>query len=56
MVVNFKDKTNSNKYKELSSDFRNRRTISRVEHGVILRTLFGISKSEIERVIKHINH
>ena len=53
--VNSKDKNTSNKYRELSSNFRNKRIISRAEHGVILRPLFGFSKSEIERAIKHIN-
>lgn len=53
--VNSKDKYTSNKYRELSSNFRNKRIISRAEHGVILRPLFGFSKSEIERAIKHIN-
>ena len=52
--VNSKDRQASNSYKELSNNLR-KKVLSRAEHGVILKPLFGISKSEIERAIKHIN-
>ena len=53
--VNSKDRQTSNSYKELSNNLRKKKILSRSEHRVILRPLFGISKSEIERAIQHIN-
>ena len=53
--VNSKDRQTSNSYKELSNNLRRKKILSRSEHRVILRPLFGISKSEIERAIQHIN-
>ena len=53
--VSSNDYYTSNTYKQVSQVFRKKKIISRAEHGVILRPLFGISNSEIERAIHHIN-
>ena len=53
--VNSKDSYTSNTYKQVSDRLREKNIISRNEHRVILRPLFGISKSEIEKALHHIN-
>ena len=53
--VNSKDYYTSNTYKQVSNKLREKNIISRNEHRVILRPLFGISKSEIEKALHHIN-
>ena len=53
--VNSKDYYTSNTYKQISNKLREKNIISRNEHRVILGPLFGISKSEIEKALHHIN-
>lgn len=53
--VNSKDSYTSNTYNQVSNKLREKNIISRNEHRIILRSLFGISKSEIEKALHHIN-
>ena len=53
--VNSKDYYTSSSYKQLSDKLKEKKIISKPEHRVIMKPLFGISKTEIERAIHHIN-
>ena len=53
--VNSKDSYTSNIYRKVSNKFKEKKLISKNEHRVIIRPLFGISKSEIEQALHHIN-
>lgn len=53
--VNSNDYQKSNIFKRISNDLKNKRIINNNEHRVISKPMFGISKYEIERALKHIN-
>ena len=53
--VNSRDSINSNTFKKIANDLKDKRIINEDEHRVIFRPPRNINKSEINRALKSLN-